>query len=65
MADAHDIQIKVMLSAEEYLGLKAVADHIGTSQSGLLRMLAKEKIRSHVDSMRFKPGNATDESGQD
>lgn len=65
MADSHEFQIKVMLSAEEYLGLKAVADFIGTSQSGMVRMLVKEKIREHVTSMRSEKIKATDDQGQE
>lgn len=34
---AHDIQVKVMLTAEEFLALRSVSDEIGTTQSGLLR----------------------------
>ena len=62
---AHEFQIKVMLSAEEYVALKQVCDDIGTSQSGMLRMLAKEKIRSHADSMRKGTEKATDDTGQE
>ena len=61
----HDFQVKVMLSAEEYVALKSVADDVGTSQSGLLRMFAKEKIRDHAQSMRPSSDKSTDEPGQD
>lgn len=61
----HEFQIKVMLSAEEYVALKQVCDDIGTTQSGMLRMLAKEKIRAHADSMRKGIDTATDKPGQE
>ena len=64
MAD-HTFQVKVQLNAEEYLAFKSVADDIGTSQSGLFRMLAKEKIRFHADYMRCESNKTTDESGKD
>lgn len=60
---AHEFQIKVMLSAEEYVALKQVCDDIGTSQSGMLRMLAKKEIRAHAESMRKGPSETTDEAG--
>ena len=64
MAD-HPFQVKVALSPEEYVAFKAVAEHIGTTQSGLLRMMAKEKIKSHAESMRAGPQTAMDEMGQE
>lgn len=60
-----DMQVKVMLSAEEYLALKSLAEHLGTSQSGLLRMLAKEKIRDHAFNMDGMDQSATDAMDQD
>jgi hypothetical protein len=55
-----DMQVKVMLSAEEYLALRALAEHVGVSQSGLLRMLAKDKIREHAVNMAPTDETATD-----
>lgn len=62
---SHDFQVKVMLSAEEYLAFKQVADDVGTTQSGLFRMLAKEKVRAHADSMRKGIEKPTDEMVQE
>jgi DNA-binding MarR family transcriptional regulator len=64
MAD-HGFQVKVALSAEEYLALKSVADDIGTTQSGLLRMLAKLRIKEHVQSMRTGSDKSMDQTGHD
>lgn len=63
---AHDIQVKVMLTPEEFLALKQVAEDIGTSQSALLRMAAKEKIRAHAHAASIRNGAAesTDKHSQ-
>lgn len=64
MSDSHSFQVKVQLTAEEYVAFKAVAEEIGTTQSGLMRMLAKERIRSHAASMRNGIDNATTKRGR-
>jgi hypothetical protein len=60
-----DMQVKVMLSAEEYIALRALAEHVGVSQSSLLRMMAKDKIREHALNMAPPDETATDKKDQD
>jgi hypothetical protein len=62
---AHDIQVKVMLTAEEFLALRSVSDEIGTTQSGLLRQWMKEKLRIHASSIGASAEKTTDESGKE
>lgn len=62
---ARDIQIKVMVSAEEYLAFKNVADEGGESQSGWLRRIAIREVRTHVASMASDQKNDMDDIGHD
>lgn len=63
MTEGHDIQLKVMLTPEEYLALRAMADDLGVSQSGLARMLIKRALRDHI--ARPQTAVSTDEKGPD
>lgn len=41
---AREFEVKTHLNADEYVAFKRVADDVGISQSGLLRMLVKTSI---------------------
>ena len=56
-----DIRVPVLLSAEEYLALKHIAEETGRSQSGVFRYLLKRELRNHVSSMT---GESEDESAE-
>jgi hypothetical protein len=43
---AREFEVKTHLNADEYVAFKRVADDVGISQSGLLRMLVKTSIGS-------------------
>lgn len=60
-----DIQIKVMVSPEEYVAFRAVAEADGQSQSGLARQLIKRAIREFAQASTGEPVVATDEPGQE
>ncbi len=57
----HDIQVKTLLSAEEYLAFRAVCDTLGVSMSSRLRMLVKLDVRN----LAADVSNSMDETGQD
>ena len=45
---ARDIQIKVMVSVEEFVAFRALANEEGLSQSGMARQLIKHAIREYA-----------------
>ncbi len=46
--DVHDIQVKTLLTAEEFLAFRGVCEAMGVSMSSRLRMLVKVDIREMV-----------------
>lgn len=58
----HDVAIKVMLNAEEYVAFRSVCEEQGISQSGLARQLIKKAIREYATALRDAPANATDQT---
>lgn len=62
---SRDLQVKVMLSAEEFVAFRALASESGQSQSGLARMLIKQAIRQFAESSTTAAITATDETAQD
>lgn len=62
---SRDIQIKVMVSPEEYVAFRTLADEQGQSQSGLARQLIKRAIRDYAEAATAGHASATDEPGQD
>ncbi len=61
----HDLQLKVMLSAEEYVAMRAICDEAGQSQSGYARQLIKRAIAEYAQSSRASRPEATDEPVQE
>jgi len=63
---SRDLQLKVMLSPEEYVAFKAICDEEGQSQSGMARSFIKRYIHSYAlkDAANASP-KATDEPGQE
>lgn len=62
----HDIQVKVMLSAEEYVAFKAVCEEEGQSMSGRSRSLIKHDIRVYAaKDIAASTSKSTDDMGHD
>jgi hypothetical protein len=64
-AVSRDIQVKVMLSPEEFVAFRAICDEQGHSQSGQARALIKQYIRDYAQASAGAPAVATDGEGQD
>lgn len=47
---SRDLLVKVLLSAEEFIAFRAIADEQGESQSGFARRLIKQEIRRYAQS---------------
>lgn len=62
---SRDIQVKVQLSAVEYVAFRHIADEAGQSQSGMARSLIKACIQTYAESSARSPAVATDEQGQE
>lgn len=60
-----DIVVKVMLSAEEYVGLAHVADDAGLSHSAMVRQLIKREITSHAVRVLAQQAAESTKPGQD
>lgn len=59
-----DIQVKVMLDADEYVAFRHLCEAEGLSQSSKARMLIKEAVRMHALPLR-DGDSGSDETGQD
>ncbi len=57
----HDIQVKSLLSAEEFLAFRSVCEEIGVSMSSRIRMLIKKDVRD----MAFIQSTSMDGSGHE
>ena len=60
---ARDIQLKVMLSPEEWLAVKDAADFEADSQSGWARRTLLKAVREHAYNIATIHEKATDEHG--
>jgi hypothetical protein len=60
-----DIAVKVLLSAEEYVGLERLADDAGLSHSAVIRQLLKRAIAAHVHSVLAAQAPASAGTAQD
>lgn len=58
---SRDLQLKVMLSPEEYIAFRAIAEDRGQSQSGLARQLIKQAISEFAQSTTDGGERDTDE----
>lgn len=62
---SHDLCVKVMLSAEEFVAFRALCDEEGTSQSGKARQLIKRAISEYAKSTSATAPSSTNETGQE
>lgn len=62
---ALDIQLKVMLSPEQYVCTKQIAEFNGESQSGWVRRLIVKEIRDHALMLEASAKNRTGENGHE
>ena len=60
---SHDIVVKAMLTPEEFVAARAIAESDGVSMSALIRQLLRKRIRDEVSGERPMPESP--ETGQE